>query len=421
MIGPDLRWTNAVLTVLRRRPLWPAGAPGSAARKAARFGAASAIAALLAAVPAAAAPRTVSDAKALQKTLQGIIDAEVARNPQVPGVIVEVNAPREGFFWSGASGRVAIGEPARLTPAYAFRIASVTKVFVAAAIFRLVEMGELDLHAPIAGLLSPETRQILVKGGYDPERITVENLLAHTAGIHDYAKDPAYAQTVLGDPKRRWTRREQIEFAMDHGRPEGAPGQAYHYSDTHYLLLTEILDRLTGEPYPKAIRRLLRLQQLGIRSTYFETLEPVPVGAKLRAHQYLGDVDLMGVDPSIDLFGGGGEVSTVDDLAKFFRALLRGQVFTRPETLAAALTTPNVTHDPDDAPHADLLEPLVIGKDTCWGHSGYWGVGAIYCPDVDLTMAISIGQALASGTTPRIAIAVAAAVQGAPAGGGPRP
>ena len=140
----------------------------------------------------------------------------------------------------------------------------------------------------------------------------------------------------------------------------------------------------------KAVRDLARLDGLGLKATWFETLEPVPAGAPARSRQYFGDIDVYDFDPSFDLWGGGGIVSTTRDLAHFYRAILVGQVFERPQTLALGLATPHVAHEDADTPHAPLLAVMKIGQHQCWGHTGFFGTLAAYCPDIDTAIAVNV-------------------------------
>src|SRR5205809_483841 len=173
---------------------------------------------------------------------------------------------------------------------------------------------------------------LLRGGGYAVDAIHVRNLLQHTSGLYDYADDHAFQAFVVSHPRHRWTRAEQIQFAMTHGKPLFPPGTDFHYSDTGYILLGEILERVTGQGLGAAYRSLLHFDRLGLGQTYLETLEPKPPHAAPRAHQYLGGIDTAGFDPSFDLYGGGGLVSTVRDLDRFHRALLTGQVHEKPAT-----------------------------------------------------------------------------------------
>ena len=71
------------------------------------------------------------------QAVQAILDDTVARDASVPGVIVAVSAPRLELEWAGAAGRVALGSAQPLTPKHAFRIASITKVYVAATVMQM--------------------------------------------------------------------------------------------------------------------------------------------------------------------------------------------------------------------------------------------------------------------------------------------
>jgi D-alanyl-D-alanine carboxypeptidase len=84
---------------------------------------------------------------------------------------------------------------------------------------------------------------------------------------------------------------------MKHGKPLARPGAEFHYADTGYVLLGEILERVTGHSLAAAYRTLLHFNKLGLADTYLETLEPKPPHAKQRAHQYLGTIDTGSFDP----------------------------------------------------------------------------------------------------------------------------
>ena len=77
----------------------------------------------------------------------------------------------------------------------------------------------------------------------------------------------------------------------------------------------------------------------------------------------------------------------------FFRALLQGRLFRHRETLASALMTIKLRHDPARRLDSNLLTTVPFGRRTCWGHGGFWGSAAIYCPDIDVAVSLSINQA----------------------------
>jgi D-alanyl-D-alanine carboxypeptidase len=317
------------------------------------------------------------------------IEADLASHPDIPGEAASVRAP--GLNVAAARGYADVATKTPLRVGTPFRIASVTKTFVAASVLRLVEQDTIELDAPIARYLSPESVSLLAEGGYAPGEITVRELLDHSSGLFDYATSAGYDDENVRHPGRHWTRAEQLELAMDHGRPVAAPGVRYHYSDTNYILLGEILERASGLPLARAVRVEIGFDRLGLRDTYWETLEAAPAGQPARAHQYYDmTFDNVGLDASSDLFGGGGLVSTVDDLTRFYRALFDGRVFEHDATLDAMLTVAK----PGRRAGAGLgIFSTEIAGEQCFGHPGYWGTEAYACPKLDLAFALETNQA----------------------------
>lgn len=333
-------------------------------------------------------------------TLQSALDQAVAADPMLPGAMLHVEAPRLGLSWSGAAGVAELTGGIALEPNQPLRIASNTKTFVAAATLRLVEEQRLDLDDPVSELLSQEFLEIIESDGYDPAAITVRHLLTHTSGLFDYADSETYGDTIFADPYRRWTRVEQLRGAVAWGEPYGVPGEVYRYSDTGYILLGEIVERTTGQSLASALRSLIGYEALGLESTWFETLEEKPAGSKERAHQYLGHIDAYDWDPSIDLYGGGGLVATVGDLARFFYGLFRGRVYADPSTSETMLTTivaerggPEAYGSPQ-VPGAYRMGIGVIEVEGAevFSHTGVWGTLAAYVPSLDLAISVAVTQ-----------------------------
>ena len=189
-------------------------------------------------------------------------------------------------------------------------------------------------------------------------------------------------------------RQEQLQICMDAGEPWGQPGEVYHYSDTGYILLGEIIEGVTGQSLGDAVWGLIDRQRLGLSTTWFESIEPQPKGALDRAHQYLGDLDVTDFDPSFDLWGGGGIATSVGDLAIFTRALFTGAVFDDPATLDTMLTTFDGLQAAADAtagslpPGAYRMGMWVIdrGDFTIYRHTGFWCTSATYVPEFDLVI-----------------------------------
>ncbi len=334
----------------------------------------------------------------LRDRLQALADAEVSAWPTMPAALLHVRTPDVDIEVAAGVADLETGEA--LAPGPRFRIASVTKPFVAAATLRLVEDGRLSLDDSIANMLSGPYDDLLRDGGYDTGAITLRHLLTHTAGIYDFAAD-AYDPSIPGgftaevakDPGRRWTRFEQIEFATTRGKPYGEPGTVFGYSDTGACLVGEIIERTTGQTMGEAIRELVGYDRLGLAHTWQETIEPEPAELPPLSHQYEGPLDVADMDASVDLYGGGGLMSTCGDLARFFRGLVQGEVFREPETLVTMTTTLRgipradgtpLEDDPDKA--AMYLFRARIGGEVWWGHGGYWGTTVFTCPARDVTI-----------------------------------
>ncbi len=305
--------------------------------------------------------------------LQKILTAEVAANPSLPGELLHITAPKQGLDVSLAAGLFDRESKLPLDPHHLFRIASVTKTFTAASVLRLYEEGKIKLDDSINRYLPKEYIDLLEGGGNPTNTITVRQLLTHTSGIHDYGQDPQYFAALQSDPKHRWTRMEQVQFAMKWGKPHFEPGKDFHYSDTGYDLLGEMIERLSGMPLAKAYRTLLDFKKLGLDETYLETLEPVPAGVKSLSHPYFGEIDAIDLDPSHGLYGGAGLVSSVEDLARFYRALLKNEVFKRASTLLTMMIVPPTNTHTVAGAYALGINRVDISGNLCWGHRGFWG------------------------------------------------
>jgi D-alanyl-D-alanine carboxypeptidase len=324
---------------------------------------------------------------ALQKTVDNVARA----NPEIPSINVTVLSPAHKLDWTGVTGVEKFGGKP-VTGPLPFRIASSTKPFVAATVLSLVQQGKLRIADPISGMVSPGTAALLRGGGHDPDRILLRHLLEHTAGLPDHAQMQAFVDRILKDPKHRWTRAEQVALMVE-AKPLAAPGEAFSYSDTGYVILGEIVERATGKSLAEAVRAAARLDELGLKSTWWEALEPAPRGVPARAHQYLGTLDATDWDPGFDLHGGGGLISTTPDLATWYRAVLTGGVFADARTQSMALATPFVpVLGPVRAPHAPLMGVVSFGRHSCWGHGGFWGTMVLYCRDIDTAVAISVNM-----------------------------
>jgi D-alanyl-D-alanine carboxypeptidase len=311
------------------------------------------IAALLAAAaPTAAAPQKTS----LRQDAQALVGAGV------PGVVVVTRT-------AGAETRIAVGidlaTPRRaMLASDRFRIGSVTKTFVAALVLRLAEQGRLSLDDSVERWLPG-----LVPNG---NAITLRHLLRHTSGLFDYAADPATFAPFASDPGYAWQPRDLVALATRH-TPTFAPGQGWGYSNTNYVLLGLIVEAATGRPIAEELERRI-FRPLRLWATTFDTdgrFGDRSNGPRIArfAHGYATlagrTLDTSDLNPSWG-YAAGAMTSSADDVAIFYRALLRGKVIGRPslDEMRATVSMSSV------AAYGLGLRRVKTSCGWFWGHDG---------------------------------------------------
>jgi D-alanyl-D-alanine carboxypeptidase len=317
---------------------------------------------------------------------QSIIGDEITDS--IPGILLNVTAPNMGINWSGASGLNDWHQGVALQADQTFRIASVTKTFVAATVLRLWEEEKLSLDDYIAQYISVEHAAILEQGGYNPNKITIRHLLSHTSGLGDHTNSEKYTVDFL-ENRHVWTRTEMLTDLVTLMEPAGEIGAQFSYSDTGYVLLGEIIEAITGKSMGDAILEQLQLKQLGIHDTYLEEFDGDFTGRRI--HQYHEGSDSYNFHPSLDYYGGGGLLSTTSDLSLFFHSLFNHKVFANPSTLGTMLMSViNGAVLPMDY-RLGIWRIEINGKEA-YTHTGFWGTQAVYIPSMDLAISANYSQ-----------------------------
>ena len=314
----------------------------------------------LSATAASAVPGRVDQTRVDQiEPLQRDADAVVAAG--LPGYTAQVTNGRQArYVRAGVADR---GTGRALSPADAFDIASITKTFGATVVLQLVAEHRLSLDDNLAHLLPGA-----VPGG---RAITLRMLLNHTSGLFDYTQDEQWLAALTTDPDHAWTPAELLSLALRHP-PTFAPGTDRAYSNTGYVLVGMILERLTGRPMGELFAERIT-GPLRLRHTYYAA------GSRFRAarhaHGYLlgtdGDqftytdiTDLGLLSTGMD----GGMVSTVADITTFFQALLGGHLLP-PAELAQMKQTIPVKGQPGHSYGLGLAR-TETPCGTTWGNDG---------------------------------------------------
>ncbi|MFJ7243343.1 serine hydrolase domain-containing protein [Kitasatospora sp. NPDC098652] len=265
------------------------------------------------------------------------------------------------LVWRNATGVADLVGGGPADPRGSFRIGSATKTFVATTLLQLVGEHRLDLDDRLECLLP----------GIVPNStgITVRQLLDHTGGVADYTKDPAFRfddQDWLDGRRYRSYRLQDLVDIANKYPPSFAPGQDWKYSNTDYVLIGMIIEKLTGHSWSDEVARRI-IRPLRLTGTWYPGDFPLIPGP--HAHGYFklpgGPVDVTLLNPSM-AGPSGGLVSTTADLTAFLRALLGGRLL-RPAELAAMEQT--TAHGGGQA-YGLGLQRVDTPCGTFWGHSG---------------------------------------------------
>jgi CubicO group peptidase (beta-lactamase class C family) len=259
---------------------------------------------------AALAMALLPPALTAQPQRAGTVDALLAdyARPGMPGASVLV--VHDGRVAHAKGYGLAEVETARpVTPATNFRLASLSKQFTATAVMLLVADGRVRYDDEVAALLPG--LPALARG------VTVRQLLTHSSGLPDYEDFVPDSQTVQVHDA------DVPALIARAPGPMFAPGTRYHYSNTGYSLLALVVERASGERFADFLRRRV-FAPLGMAGTV--ALEAGRSTVPHRAYGYT--VSAAGVrrtdqSNTSATLGDGGIYSSVDDLARWDRALAR--------------------------------------------------------------------------------------------------
>lgn len=260
-----------------------------------------------------------------------------------------------------------------------FHVGSITKTFTAVAALQLADEGRLSLDAKVIDLVGAEL------AGNIPyiDDITVRQLVDHSSGIYPTNNDLVYLGDMLGetaDPSKVWTPAEFVARAYEGvNEPRARPGEGHSYSDTNYILLGLVVEKVAGSPLKKVVADNI-LTPLGMRKTSYVT-DQMGEGAKpvrkcVQGYMYASqDIrDFIAISPifhavpgrtvdGVDLLnttlaqeridGAGGILSTLPDLVKFGDALFAGRLLS-PESQKFLLAS------------AEGLDAAPVGESRVW-------------------------------------------------------
>ncbi len=310
----------------------------------------------------------------------------VTRNEGRGGGVVRI-AKANGVLVEDAAGFVAGPGSPLMTVATPFEVASITKAVTAATALRLSERGMLNLDDRLGKVLPG-------RQGFDRE-ITIRQLLSHTSGLPDYwtdgpkdhAGNNAFLGAFLAEPGRSWNPNDILIMAGD--MPTRKRGRRFHYSDTNYVLLGLIIEKVTGHPLHQVFREEI-FEPLRMNDTWL-TYKERQRGDE-PSHRYEGDEDLHNKPRQSADWAGGGLISTARDLERFLRGLASGALFKKASSLETMREAVPVGEDGISYGLGLYRVELDGDLGELWGHDGHGNSFAYYWPQRDITFTGTLNQ-----------------------------
>ncbi|HHX03828.1 MAG TPA: beta-lactamase family protein [Tissierellia bacterium] len=284
-----------------------------------------------------------------------------------------------------------------------FHSASVGKLMTASLVFLAIEKGLLQLDSPISTILDRDTLDgLFVVDGQDfQDQATIRHLLGHTSGINDYFESKtidgsSFIDDVLRDQDTLWAPSDLLDFTRSRQQAIAQPGQKFLYSDTGYILLGLVIEKVFGMPFFKALENFI-FKPVDMSDSGLSFYSPGFDQSKL-APMYINGVDVHLFKSLSCDFSGGGIYTTTNDLLKFIRAFYQEDIITQASI--------NQMASFDNRFHVGLYYGLGMMQarfkefffllkhlPTLQGHIGVSGAHIWYDPISKLSLTLNVGNA----------------------------
>ncbi|MGG3660419.1 serine hydrolase domain-containing protein, partial [Bacillus pseudomycoides] len=280
----------------------------------------------------------------------------------IPGILAKTS--EDGKTWGYAAGVANLSTKKPMKTDFRFRIGSVTKTFIATVLLQLAGENRLNLDDSIEKWLPG----VIQGNGYDGNQITIRQILNHTSGIAEYLRSK---DADMMNTKKTYTAEEIVKIGLSLP-PDFAPGKGWSYSDTGYVLLGILIEKVTGNSYAEEIENRI-IEPLELSNTFLPGNSSVIPGTKHARGYFQPDgaselKDVTYYNPSI-ASSAGDMISTADDLNKFFSYLLSGKLL-KEQQLKQMLTTVPTGSAEIGGYGLGIYETKLPNGVSIWGHTG---------------------------------------------------
>src|SRR5688572_27954780 len=275
---------------------------------------------------------------------------------------------------------------------------SVGKTFAAATALQLIKEGKIGLDDRIEKYLGRESWFARLPNA---KEITVRQLMNHSSGLMRYEFKEQFTRDLTANPERVWKPAELVAYLLDE-KPPFEAGKGWDYSDTNYIVLGMIIEKVTGKKfYDEANRRLLKPLKLA------DTIPQDGLRLKGVVQGYAGPNNPFGgrdamivngkfsINPQFE-WTGGGYASTAQDLARWAKMFYEGKAFSAdllPQVLdgvAAPMLGGETRYG-----LGVIIRKTSLG--TSYGHSGFFPgymTDMMYFPEHKVAVAVQVNTSV---------------------------
>lgn len=254
----------------------------------------------------------------LNKNIQAILD-ESRTKYNFSAISVSLKLPEDIEIKNYVSGYYSSSTTKAIDPTSLFQVGSITKTFTATIIFKLIEEKKLSNKDNLGKWLPQYPRW---------KNITIDNLLHHTSGVYNYSSGKQFDNLLRKYSYKNWSLGELAQIAYKH--PDfSLPGKRYHYTNTDYILLGMIIEKITNKPIKQNFIEYFK--QYNLKNTFYlpdkNEIKNRMVHGYNRDGTFKFNKDVTWASTS---FGqsAGAMISTPYDLIKWLDDLFAGKIIT---------------------------------------------------------------------------------------------
>jgi D-alanyl-D-alanine carboxypeptidase len=306
--------------------------------------------------------------------------------------------PANGKCFSLATGFSDLEAKRQMKPTDIMAAGSVGKTFAAAAALQLVREGKINLDDRVEKYLGNEKWFSRLPNARE---ITVRQLMNHTSGLVRYEFKDQFTKDLTANPDKTWRPEELLSYLFDEKAPFEA-GKGWDYSDTNYIVLGMIIEKVTGRKfYDETQRRFLKPLKLG------RTFPQDRRELKNLIPGYAGEKNPFGgkdkviengkfiINPQFE-WTGGGFISNSEDLARWAKAMYEGKAFdvSLVPQMLEGVSAPMLGKETKYGLGA-IIRPTRVG--LTYGHSGFFPgymTDMMYFPEHKIAVAVQVNSSV---------------------------